>query len=121
VKRPRIPRAPSRWEELFKQHVAVMGLPEPLREYRFTAARRWRFDFAWPAVMVAAEIEGLARRDAGGLVMGRHLRPAGFAADVEKYNTAAIDGWLVLRFTPAMVQEGAAVRVLRAALAKRAA
>lgn len=31
---------------------------------------------------------------------GRHNRPAGFIADCEKYNAAAIAGWKVLRFVP---------------------
>lgn len=64
-------------------------------EHRFHAERQWRFDFAWPAVMVAVEIEG----GTWGRRRGRHTTGSGHQADCEKYNAAAIDGWCVLRFT----------------------
>src|SRR5260363_87704 len=35
-------------EAQFALRVRVAQLPEPLREYRFDADRRWKFDFAWP-------------------------------------------------------------------------
>ena len=63
-------------------------------EHRFHATRKWRLDFAWPREKVAVEVEG------GVYGRGRHVRPAGFIADCEKYNAAAQLGWLVLRFVP---------------------
>ncbi len=71
---------------------------EPVREHRFAPPRRWRFDFAWLERKVAVEIEG------GNWVGGRHTRGAAFEKDAEKYNTAVLLGWLVLRFTPSMVK-----------------
>lgn len=59
----------------------------PEREYRFHVQRRWRFDFAWPTERVALEIEG----------RGRHQTVAGTRRDCEKYNTATLMGWRVLR------------------------
>lgn len=59
-----------------------------VREHRFHDTRRWRFDFAFPEARVAVEIEG----------RGRHQTFAGFRADTEKYNTALLLGWRVLRF-----------------------
>lgn len=88
------------------------GLPEPVREYGFAPPRRWRFDLAWPEIRLAAEVEGAT------WAMGRHVRGAGFAADCEKYNTAALAGWRVLRFTAAMIDGGRAIEVLRDALKK---
>jgi len=73
-------------------------LPRPAVEYRFHPTRRWRFDFAWPALRLAVEIEG------GEWNRGRHTRPRGFADDCEKYNAAAVSGWLVMRFTGGMVR-----------------
>ena len=35
---------------------------------------------------------------------------------MEKYNTAALLGWTVLRFTPAMVKSGAAINLVLEAL-----
>lgn len=84
-------------EAKFLQMWRLASLPEPEREYRFTRQRKWRFDFAWPDALVAVEIEG------GQWVYGRHNRPAGYAADAEKYNNATALGWRIFRFTPAMI------------------
>ena len=70
------------------------------REYKFFPHRRWRADFALLEHALLVEIEGVSYRGAGG----RHQRGAGYQADCEKYNSAAIMGFHVLRFTPAMVR-----------------
>lgn len=85
-----------------------------VREYRFHPARKWRMDFAFPARRVAVEIEGAVYS------RGRHTRGAGYAADCEKYNAAALLGWVVLRFTArALDDPDAVVRQVQAALAGR--
>lgn len=74
----------------------AQDVPEPptlVREYRFDPKRRWRFDFALPAKRVAFEMEG------GIWSGGRHTRGAGFIADCEKYNTATLAGWRIIRVT----------------------
>ena len=71
-----------------------LGLPAPEREYRFGPERRWRFDFAWPSLRIAVEIEG------GVWIRGRHVRPVGYLGDLEKYNRAVVLGWRVLRYAP---------------------
>jgi len=88
-----------------------LGVRDPVREYRFAPPRRWRFDFAWPEHRLAVEVEG------GTYVRGRHQRPGGFAADCEKYNTATVLGWRVLRYTGEMVSNGSAARQIAAELA----
>lgn len=78
----------------FEAGVALInaGLREGMvREHHFSDERGWRFDFAWPAVQVAVEVEG------GVWSYGRHLRGSGYLRDVEKYNAAALAGWRVLR------------------------
>lgn len=91
------------------------GSPLPEREFIFAPARKWRFDFAWPDELVAVEVEGLTRDG------GRHQRNEGYEADLEKYNAAALEGWLVLRFTSRMVDAGTALqRVLQALHQRRA-
>lgn len=105
-------RGPSHLEELFAIHVRAEGLAPAEREYRFARPeRQWRFDFAWPAALVAVEIEG------GIWAKGRHTRGSGFTDDCEKYNAAALRGWRVFRFTDAMVESGAAINTIKAALA----
>lgn len=63
------------------------------REHQFHPKRKWRFDFAIPERMIAIEIEG------GIWSNGRHNRGAGYSADCEKYNSATVLGWRVLRGT----------------------
>jgi len=99
-------------EQTLAVHLRAIGLPEPVREYRFAPPRRWRFDLAWPDLMLAVEVEG------GTWVGGRHTRPRGFESDAEKYNAAVMAGWRVLRVTSKMVRTGEAAwmieRLMRA-------
>jgi len=71
----------------------MADLPEPKHNYRFSASRKWAFDFAWPSMMVAVEIEG------GHWTHGRHTRGQGYHDDCTKYNAALEQGWRVLRYT----------------------
>lgn len=73
----------------------------------------FRFDFSYPKSMVAVEVEG------GTWVGGRHTTGKGFESDCVKYNLAAIDGWLVIRVTAAMIADGRAVEFIQQALAMR--
>lgn len=89
------------------------GLPEPIPEYQFHHARKWRIDFAWPIHRIGIEIEG------GIWSAGRHTRGSGYLADMEKYNAATMLGWRLLRYAPA--QLGQAIDDLRIMLAGDAA
>jgi hypothetical protein len=73
-------------------------------EHRFHLARRWRFDIAYPAIMLAIEVEG------GVWTKGAHVRGAHFEGDCEKYAEAAILGWTVLRVTPGQIKSGKAAK-----------
>jgi len=97
-------------ELILESHIRYAGLPSPVREYRFNTERKWRFDFAWPALMLGVEVEG------GTHTGGRHTRGTGFAKDCEKYNTAAIEGWKVLRFPTEQVKTGEALTMIEKAI-----
>ena len=84
-------------------HRQEAELPDPEREFQFCDGRKWRFDFAWPSLWVAVEIEG------GSWVGGRHANPVGMALDCEKYNAATARGWKVLRFTSNCLRQPDAV------------
>ena len=88
----------------------LAGLPEPQREFLFHRKRKWRFDLAWPELLIAVEVEG------GIWVGGRHVRGEGYEADCEKYNEAQLAGWMVLRFTPGMIKKGKAGGVIETAI-----
>jgi hypothetical protein len=107
----------SRWEAILAVQIRAAGLPEPEREVVFAPPRRFRFDFAWRCEhgcrsFVAVEVEGAT------WVAGRHTRGVGFENDCKKLNLAAIEGWCVLRFTPAMIRSGEAVKTLEKALTR---
>jgi len=97
-------------EDILVAQIVDRALPEPVREHRFASPRRWRFDLAWPEWRVACEVEGGTRS------RGRHVRPQGYENDCIKYSTAAILGWVVVRVTAAMVQDGRAVDLIAEAL-----
>lgn len=88
------------------------GLPAPVEEHRFAPPRLWRFDFAWPDRKLALEVEG----GTWSAEESRHTSGAGFEADCEKYNAAALAGWAVLRVTSKMIDDGRALEVLERAL-----
>jgi hypothetical protein len=87
------------WQIFFKMADVPLFYIEPHEEYNFDFAfgRRHRFDFAFPAQLVAVEIEGNAWHVKGG---GKHMQDA----DLEKYNIAAWMGWRVFRYSPAMLR-----------------
>jgi len=70
----------------------------PVQEFQFDDTRKWRFDFAWPKVKVAVEIDG------GVFIGGRHTSGAGYTKDCYKLNRAVELGWRVLRYTPQMLK-----------------
>lgn len=81
-----------------------------IAEYQFHPKRRWRFDYALPQQRIALEVEG------GVWTQGRHTRGSGFMGDMEKYNTASVMGWRVLRTTPDELMMGKTIRMLQAAV-----
>ena len=100
----------SHLEESLAWQIKIAGLPEPKREFRFDGTRRYRFDFAWPEMKLAVEVEG------GQWGRGRHLRPIGFAKDCSKYNLAAVRRWCVLRFVEGDVRDGTALAWVESAM-----
>jgi hypothetical protein len=96
--------------------IKAAGLPLPVTEYSFHPVRKWRFDFAWPAFRLAVEKEGGTENRWNP---GRHNRPEGYAKDCEKYSTAALGGWTVLRFTSGQIASGQALKTIELALKEK--
>lgn len=99
-------------ERAFETQIRQIGATGWVREHQFELTRGWRFDFAWPDANVAVEIEG------GSWVKGANSHAGGtrFEQDCVKYAEAAIAGWMVLRVTTDMVDDGRAVTLLGRAL-----
>ena len=90
-------RNSSELENRFATLWDAIGVPELVREYRFDKSRRWRADFAWEEARLLIEIEG------GVWNRGRHLTPRGFMNDAEKYLSATLQGWAVIRLVDSML------------------
>lgn len=97
-------------ERVLETQLRQTGATGWVRELQFDEARRWRFDFAWPDVSLAVEVEG------GTWSAGRHSRGSGFEADCTKYAEAVIRGWSVIRVTTDMVDDGRAIALIGRAL-----
>lgn len=87
-----MPRRKSNLEEAIFYLLKAYKMPLPDREYRFHPTRKWRFDFCWPDLKLAAEADGAI------WVSGRHSRGSGIIGDCEKYNAATVLGWRILRY-----------------------
>ena len=101
----------SKLEETFAFHLLANKIEGFERELKFHPTRKWRFDFADQARMIAIEVEG------GTFVSGRHNRGRAMAGDMEKYNEATRLGWRVYRFDTNMVNDGRAVNYIADLLA----
>lgn len=103
----------KRVEQQFASQVRAAKLPKAVREHVFhepvgeEKQRKWRFDFAWLKEKIAVEIEG------GVWSRGRHVQPAGYEADREKYGTALAQGWRVLSVTTRMVKNRLGINLLK--------
>lgn len=86
--------------------IKVVGLPEPVKEYRFHDTRRWRFDLCYKDRMLAIEVDG------GIYINGRHNRGSGYEKDCVKYSEAMLLGWNVYRCTAGMIKNGYAVNTI---------
>lgn len=83
---------------------------ECVKEFRFHPVRKWRFDYAIPEHKIALEVEG------GVWTGGRHTSSVGFMKDMEKYNTATLMGWRVLRTTPDELYKLKTLKMLKDAI-----
>lgn len=85
----RRPSKRSLAEEALAEALAADPLPgwDLTREFVFHEERKWRFDFAFPSVKLAVEVDGSG-----------HQRFARATQDYEKGNEAVLLGWRVLHF-----------------------
>lgn len=92
---------------LFALHLRADKLPPPVPEYLPFPDRKFRIDFAWPAVKFAVEVDGEV-----------HRIKARFHSDIEKHALLAMDGWVLLRVGGREVRSGVAVMWTRTMLAR---
>jgi len=90
----------SKLEAEFALQIRALGLPDPVREYRFHPVRKFRLDFAWPELKIGVEVDG------GTFNGGRHVRGIGFRNDCIKLNLLSCSGWRLLKGDANMVKSG---------------
>ena len=102
-------RGPTEADLLFPQHMAELDV-FVRKEVRVCEDRRWKMDFAEREVRrprLAFEIEG------GIWTAGRHSRGKGMQDDMDKYNRATIEGFVLFRFSTQDVLSGKAKDTVR--------
>lgn len=114
----------SNLEEVLAFHMQVVGLPDPVREFKFHPKRQWRADFAWPEYKVIVEVQGGIWMKPTSRGHGKgHAHPKRIRQDCEKSNEAQIMGWLVVKLVDShigtMMSGGKAIDYVTRALKAR--
>jgi hypothetical protein len=106
----KLPKPRPDGEARLARDLKVLGLPPGEEQHPFATeyGRTWKFDRAWPDRMLAVEIVGKP-----------HTIKERFAADCERELAAQALGWRVIRFSPAQIRSGLAVRFLAEVFADR--
>jgi hypothetical protein len=113
------PKPASKWTTLI-DYCRSRGYPVPDAEVRVTPDRKFAFDFAWPDLMIALEVDGGLYGMGKPCPMCKQRKVAGHGSiqrkltDIEKFNLAALQGWRVVHVTPDMVKKGTACDVIDA-------
>ena len=97
MKKEDLPKAGSALEAELAVQFRLHNIT-PEREFRFHDERRWRFDFAWPHLLFAVEVEGITYEG------GRHQRVEGFENDLDKYQSAMMLNWVVYRVSKKQIR-----------------
>lgn len=112
AKDPKPRSKPAYWTRLadgFRVQLRARGLPAPEPELHWDPNKpKRRFDWAWPDLGIALEVQGGAFLKEGG----GHTRGAAFQRDCIRLADAMLLGWRVLTFTPQQVADGVAVKYL---------
>ena len=102
----------SKGETALAFQLSLLNIEQPVREHAFVSDRKWRFDFAWPSLKMAVEVEGVIHYGTnpdGSRKTSRHQTSQGYFNDCDKYNRAALEGWTVLRYTQKHISNGSAL------------
>lgn len=118
-----MPQKPARLAEILKAHGVAsqlellllrklrrVGLPEGEAQVRGIPGRKFAFDRAWRAQMVAVNVQGAI------YVRGAHSTGTGIERDCEVACLASLAGWKYLPVTEKQIKSGQAVEWIAQAL-----
>lgn len=100
------------FEALLAFQMRCAGLPDPETQIKVVPARKFPWDFGWPAYRLLVEVQGGIWRKGGGA----HSHPSNIMRDVEKQQLAVIHGWYVFPVTTDEVSNGQALQLITLAL-----
>ena len=109
---PKIKNMDNKYKREIDLIFMALGL-DVVKEYRFHEKRKWRFDWALPAIKVCVEYEGLNFREGGA---SGHQTIKGVAAGNEKYSEASIAGWCLVLVNAMSVDSGLAHDLIKRAV-----
>jgi hypothetical protein len=107
------PSEKSYLEERLAAYISSRGLRPPVRQHRFHPTRKWTWDFCWPELGVALEIEGAI------FVKGGHSSGVGIVRDCDKQNAAMALGWHLFRATSMHFRDGSVFTLVEQITAAR--
>ena len=96
-------KVPNEFEAKLARDLKVLKIDFE-QEFYFHSDRKWRADFHLIGKKILVEVEG------GIWNGGRHTRGKGYLGDMEKYNTATMMGYQVIRFSTEQVKSGLAAQ-----------
>ena len=110
-KKPKAQKIPklSEPEERLAFHLKAEGITFE-REFKWCPGRKYRADFAIPALRLLIEVQG------GVHSGGRHTRGKGYSDDRLRSNLAVSYGWRILEFTPGHIKNGDAINLIKRVL-----
>jgi hypothetical protein len=83
------------------------NLPIPQAEYKFHNKRKFKFDYAYPDLFIAIEVEG------GVFTRQAHGSVKGILRDIEKYTLAASLGYKIIRVLPSKLLLQETMEIIR--------
>ena len=93
----------SHLEDEYLFQIRAAGIPLPRLQYQLVKDRKYRWDFAWPEMLLCVEING------GTWVKSGHTTGKGLDRDAEKLNLAVLRGYHQFVFTKEMIRDGRAL------------
>lgn len=104
IETAKVARPSHDYKAEFEQVLSYCGI-EVETESRFAPPRRWRSDYRIRNTKILIEFEG------GLFAKGKqgHSSVSGILRDIEKYNTAALLGFTVIRIAPNHIKSGQAL------------
>ena len=113
------PRLASAKDNKYKRELDLIFMSLRLgveREYKFHPTRKWRWDYALPAIKVCVEYQGLNFGHGGA---SGHQTIKGIVAENWKYSEGAIDGWCIVLINAVSIESGLAHDLIKRAVESR--